>query len=74
MKSAIRLKIVVQTDGRTDRQTDEINFGMYSQRHFEWYMARLPKLKISWRRGKQYTSPDTLGGGINSDSLNSTIQ
>ena len=27
-------------------------------------MTRLPKLKISWRRGKQYTSPVTLGGGI----------
>ena len=26
-------------------------------------MTRLPKLKISWRRGKQYTSPITLGGG-----------
>ena len=27
-------------------------------------MTRLPKLKISWRRGKQYTSPVTIGGGI----------
>ena len=26
-------------------------------------MTRLPKRKISWRRGKQYTSPVTLGGG-----------
>ena len=26
-------------------------------------MTRLPKMKISWRRGKQYTSPVTLGGG-----------
>ena len=25
-------------------------------------MTRLPKLKISWRRGKQCTSPVTLGG------------
>ena len=24
-------------------------------------MTRLPKLKISWRRGKQYASPVTLG-------------
>ena len=24
-------------------------------------MTRLPKLKISWRRGKQYTSPVTMG-------------
>ena len=30
---------------------------MYSQRPLKWYMTRLPKLKISWRRGKQYTSP-----------------
>ena len=51
---AIRLKIVVQTDG--------INFGMYSQRTFKWYMTRLSKLKISWRRGKEYTSLVTLGG------------
>ena len=28
-------------------------------------MTRLPKMKISWRRGKQYTSSVTLGGGIN---------
>ena len=35
---------------------------MYSQRPFEWYMTRLPKLKISWRRGTQYTSPVSLGG------------
>ena len=41
-------------------QTDGINFGMYSQRPFEWYMTRLSKLKISWRRGKQYTSPVTV--------------
>ena len=27
-------------------------------------MIRLPKLKTSWRQGKQYTSPVTLGGGI----------
>ena len=26
-------------------------------------MTRLPNLKISWRRGKQYTSSITLGGG-----------
>ena len=25
-------------------------------------MTRLPKLKISWQRGKQYTSSVTLGG------------
>ena len=30
---------------------------MYSQRPFEWYLTRLSKLKISWRRRKQYTSP-----------------
>ena len=28
-------------------------------------MTRLPKLKISWRQGKQYTSPVTLGGRHN---------
>ena len=38
---------------------------MYSQRPFKWYMTRLPKLKISWRRGKQYTSPVALGGRHN---------
>ena len=27
-------------------------------------MTRLPKLKISWRRGKQYTSPVTIGGSL----------
>ena len=27
-------------------------------------MTRLSKLKFSWRRGKQYTSPVTVGGGI----------
>ena len=27
-------------------------------------MTRLSKLKISWRRGKQYAFPVTLGGGI----------
>ena len=27
-------------------------------------MTRQSKLKISWRRGKKYTSPVTLGGGI----------
>ena len=47
------MKIVVWTDG--------IDFGMYSQRPFEWYMTSLPKLKTSWRRGKQYTSPVSLG-------------
>ena len=39
---------------------------------------RLPKLKISWRRGKQYTSPVTLGGDINkhhtSPNLIATLQ
>ena len=52
-------------DRGTDRQTDRINFGIYSQRPVKWYMTRLPKLKISWRRGKPYTSPDTLGGRYN---------
>ena len=28
-------------------------------------MTRLPNLKISWRRGNQYTSPFTLGGWHN---------
>ena len=27
--------------------------------------SRLPKLKISWRRGKRYTSPVTLWGRHN---------
>ena len=44
-------------------QTDGIDFGMYSQKLFERYMTRLSELKISWRGGKQYTSPSTLGGG-----------
>ena len=36
------------TDGQTDRQTDGIYFGMYSQRPFKsYYMTHLPKLKIS---------------------------
>ena len=47
-------------DRGTDGQTDRIVFGMYSQRPFEKYMSRLQKLKISWRRGKQYTSPIIL--------------
>ena len=49
---AILLKIVVQTNG----QTGGIDFGMYSQKPEA-------KLKNSWRRGKQYTSSVTLGGG-----------
>ena len=28
-------------DRGTDGQTDGINFGMYSQRPFEWYMTHL---------------------------------
>ena len=48
------------------RRTDRIDFGMYSQRPFEWCMTRLSKLKISWRRGKQYTCLITLGGRHNS--------
>ena len=44
------------------RRTDRIDFGMYSQRPFEWYIKRLPKMKNSWRWGQQYTSPVTLGG------------
>ena len=40
-------------------QTDGINFGMYYQTPFEWYITSLPKLKISWRWGKQYISPVT---------------
>ena len=47
-----------------DRQTDGIDFGMYSQSPFEWCMVRLAKLKISWRRGKQYTFRVTIGGKI----------
>ena len=52
-------------DCGTDGQTDRINIGMFSERHFEWSMTCLPKLKISQRRGKQYyyTSRVTLGGG-----------
>ena len=46
------MKIVVQTD--------RIGFGMYFQRHFKYYMTSLPELKISRRRGKQYTFPVTL--------------
>ena len=38
-------------DRGTDGQTDGINFGMYSQRPFEWYITQIPKLKISWRQG-----------------------
>ena len=50
-------------DPGTDRQTELISECSYSQRPFKWYMTRLSKLKISWRRGKQYTSLVTLGGG-----------
>ena len=57
--------------GGTDGQTNGIDFGMYSQRPFEWYMTRLPKLKISWRRGKECTSPVTLGGRHNYRCSNS---
>ena len=46
----------------TDGQIDGIDFGMYLP-----YMTRLRKLKISGRRGKQYTSPVTLGGRHNSN-------
>ena len=49
-------------DRGTDRWTDAIDLGMYSQKPFECYMTRLPKLQISWPRGKQYTSLVTLGG------------
>ena len=40
---------------------------MYSQRPFKWYMTRQSNLKISWRQEKQYTSPFTLGGSINTN-------
>ena len=43
--TAIRWKIMVQTDG--------IDFGMYSQMTFRILVGD----KISWRLGKQYTSP-----------------
>ena len=56
-------------DRGTDGQTDGIDFRMYSQRPFKWYMTRLKKLKISWRRGKQYTSPVTLGGKHNDSEV-----
>ena len=39
---------------------------MYSERPFEWYMIRPPKLNISWRRGKQYTSSVTRTRGRHS--------
>ena len=32
-------------------------------------MTRIPKLKISWRRGKQYTSPVTQGRSHNYTKL-----
>ena len=49
---AIRLKIVVQTE------TDGIDFRMYSQRPFKWYLTRLPKLKINyWLLGLILTKP-----------------
>ena len=37
----------------------------YSLRPFKWYDMPKSKLKISWRRGKQYTSLVTLGGRHN---------
>ena len=47
-----------------DRGTDRRNqFRFYSQRLFKWYLTHQPKLRISWRWGKQYTSP--LGGRRN---------
>ena len=30
-----------------------------------WYMTRIPKMKISWRRGEQYTSPVTYINWLN---------
>ena len=36
-------------DRGTDRKTDGIDFGMYSQRPFKLCMTCLLKLKISWR-------------------------
>ena len=45
-------------DRGTDRQTDWRTFQMI------FGMTRLSKLKISWRRGKQYSTPVTLGEGI----------
>ena len=37
-----------------DGQTDGFDLGMHFQRPFERYITCPPKLKISWRRGKQY--------------------
>ena len=37
-------------------------------------MTCFPKLKISWRRGKQCTSPVTLGGRHNKDDAELIVQ
>ena len=67
---AIRLKIMVQTDG--------IDFRMYllskTFQFFKWYMTRLTKHKINWRRGKQCASPITLGGWHNNWKFRVTTQ
>ena len=49
-------------DRGTDRRTESISECTLKDLLND--MTRLPKLKISWRRGKQYTSHVTLGGGI----------
>ena len=54
-------------DRGTDRQTDRRNrFRNVLSKTFRMIYDTPTKLKISWRRGKQYiyTSPITLGGGI----------
>ena len=48
-------------DRGTDRRTESISECTLKDLSNDTYMTRLSKLKISWRRGKQYTSPVTLG-------------
>ena len=54
---AFRLKVVVQTESILECTLEDLSYDIA--------MTRLPKLKISCRRGKQYTSPVTLGGRHN---------
>ena len=52
-------------DRGTDRRTEKRNrFWNVLSKTFEWYMTRLPKLKISLATRKTIYLPVTLGGGI----------
>ena len=52
-------------DQRTDRRNQLRDVATLKDLLNDIFMTRLPKPKISWRRGKQYTSTVTLGGRHN---------